>query len=38
MAPQRSQAPPITCSFASTVLSFGHQLTAAVFLYASPRS
>ena len=28
-APQRSQRPSITCSFASTVWSFGHQLTGA---------
>ncbi len=27
--PQRSQRPSITCSFASTVASFGHHLTAA---------
>ena len=27
--PQRSQRPSITCSFASTVASLGHQLTAA---------
>ena len=28
-APQRSQRPSITCSFASTVWSFGHHLTGA---------
>src|SRR6185312_13001022 len=32
----RSQRPLITCSLASTVLSCGHQLTAAAFLYAFP--
>ena len=37
IVPHRSHAPAMTCSFASTVLSFGHQLTAAFFLYASPR-
>src|SRR5215813_1137868 len=31
-APQRSQRPFSTCSLASTVLSLGHQLTAARFL------
>ena len=35
-APQRSQWPLMTCSLASTVLSCGHQLTAADFLYAFP--
>ena len=29
---QRSQRPLMTCSLASTVLSYGHQLTAAAFL------
>jgi hypothetical protein len=29
--PQRSQRPSITCSFASTVWSFGHHLTGASF-------
>src|SRR5262245_39069558 len=36
MVPQRSQAPLITCSFASTVLQLGHRLTGAAFLYAFP--
>src|SRR5680860_805511 len=34
--PQRSHSPPITCSFESTVLQEGHQLTGASFLTASP--
>ena len=37
LAPHRSHSPAMTCSLASTVLSIGHQLTAAAFLYASPR-
>ena len=37
-APQRSQRPSLTCSFASTVWSFGHHLTGAALRYASPRS
>ena len=32
MVPHRSQAPPTTCSLASTVLQLGHQFTAAFFL------
>ena len=37
-APQRSQCPSTTYSFAITVWSFGHQLTGAARRYASPRS
>ena len=37
-APQRSQWPSTTYSFATTVWSFGHQLTGAALRYASPRS
>ncbi len=36
--PQRSHAPAITCSLASTVLQEGHQLTGASFFSASPAS
>src|SRR4029077_86390 len=36
--PQRQQAPSITCSLASTVLSTGHQLTVERLRYARPRS
>src|SRR5579863_5138250 len=34
----RQQQPPTTCSFASTVAHFGHQLTLLFLRYASPRS
>ena len=34
--PQRSHNPPSTCSLASTVMSVGHQFTAAAFLKARP--
>ncbi len=34
--PQRSQTPEATCSFASTVLQDGHQLTDAASRYARP--
>jgi hypothetical protein len=34
--PQRQQAPSTTCSFASTVLSTGHQFTVERRRYASP--
>ncbi len=38
IALQRQQRPSTTCSFESTVWSFGHQLTGASFRYASPCS
>ena len=38
VVPQRQQAPSMTCSLASTVLSTGHQLTVERWRYASPRS
>ena len=34
----RSQRPAMTCSFARTVSSFGHQFTGAMARYARPRS
>src|SRR5829696_7181522 len=36
--PQRQQPPSTTCSFASTVLQLGHQLTLERLRYASPFS
>ena len=38
VASQRSQRPSSTCSFASTVLHDGHQLTGAFLRSASPAS